>query len=403
MPKYSYIAIDDYGKRVKGTLITATEETLKGALSSMGLYLLNSKLVSEGNSFLSLKRRIKRKDVIDFTINLKTMLSAGVPLVQGLGDMGEQMDNRYLKEVVKDLGRNIQAGASFSDSLDLHPEIFGGTYVNIVRAGETSGRLDSILGDLSRFLEWEEELTGNIKQATIYPSIVVSAVVGLIILLFTFVFPRFIVVFKATKVELPLPTKIVIWISTFFQNNVLYVLGGMGLIYLFVKLYGKNEKGRMRLDRAKLKVPLTGTLLLKIEASRFCHYLALLLRAGVETSQSLWVVGRVINNHYIMDQVKGVRDEITAGGSLSESLRRSGVFPPVVTRMISVGEVTGKLDETLDKVSEYYDREVPMAVKKAFAVLEPLIILILAFVVLGAALSMFLALYKMVGAMSMGS
>ncbi len=402
MPKYSYIAIDDLGRKVKGKLITATEDTLKNSLTSMGLYLLNSRLVREGNSVFSYERRVKRKDIIDLTINLKTMISAGVPLVQGLDDIALQIDNKKLKEVVDDVRRNIQAGASFSDALELHPDLFGATYVNIVRAGEATGRLDSILDDLARFLEWEEELIGNIKQATIYPSIVVGAVVGLIILLFTFVFPRFIVVFNATKVELPLPTKIVIWVSTFFQNNVFYVLAGAGIFYILLKLYGRTEKGRLKLDTLKLKIPVIGSLLNKIEASRFCHYLALLLRSGVDTSQSLWIVGRVANNRYVMEQIREARNEITTGGCLSDSLKRSGVFPPVVTRMISSGEATGKLDETLDKVSEYYDREVPMSVKKVFAVLEPMVIFLLAFIVLGAALSMFLALYKMVGALSVG-
>jgi len=402
VPKYSYIAIDDLGRKVKGKLITATEDTLKNSLTSMGLYLLNSRLVREGNSVFSYERRVKRKDIIDLTINLKTMISAGVPLVQGLDDIALQIDNKKLKEVVDDVRRNIQAGASFSDALELHPDLFGATYVNIVRAGEATGRLDSILDDLARFLEWEEELIGNIKQATIYPSIVVGAVVGLIILLFTFVFPRFIVVFNATKVELPLPTKIVIWVSTFFQNNVFYVLAGAGIFYILLKLYGRTEKGRLKLDTLKLKIPVIGSLLNKIEASRFCHYLALLLRSGVDTSQSLWIVGRVANNRYVMEQIREARNEITTGGCLSDSLKRSGVFPPVVTRMISSGEATGKLDETLDKVSEYYDREVPMSVKKVFAVLEPMVIFLLAFIVLGAALSMFLALYKMVGALSVG-
>ena len=402
MPKYSYVAIDDLGRRVKGKLITPTEDTLKNSLTSMGLYLLNSRMVKEGNSLLSYERRVKRKDIIDLTINLKTLISAGVPLVQGLNDIVDQLDNKRLKGVVDDVRRNIQAGSSFSDALELHPELFGATYVNIVRAGEATGRLDTILDDLARFLEWEEELVANIKQATIYPSIVVGAVVGLIILLFTFVFPRFIVIFKATKVELPLPTKIVIWVSTFFQNNVFYVLAGAGVFYLLIRLYGRTERGRLKLDTFKLKIPVIGSLLIKIEASRFSHYLSLLLRSGVDTSQSLWIVGRVVQNRYVMEQVRGARNEITTGGSLSLSLKRSGVFPPVVTRMVSAGESTGKLDETLDKVSEYYDREVPMTVKKVFAILEPMIILLLASIVLGAALSMFLALYKMVGALSMG-
>lgn len=400
MPRYSYIALDDYGKRVKGTLISATEETLKKALTPMGLYLISSRKVHDRALRFSFKKRVRRRDLINFTIHLRTLISAGVPLVQGLEDLVEQTDNKRLKTVLDDVQRNIQAGATFSEALMLHPEIFSETYVNIVRAGETTGKLDMVLQDLTKFLDWNDELISNIRQATLYPAIVVTAVIGLIILLFTFVFPRFIVIFQSVNVELPLPTKIVIWVSEFFRDNILYIVAASIVIVLSVKFFGRSAGGRLRIDRAKLKTPVMGDLITKIEASRFCHYLSLLIKAGVDTTQSLWVVERVVKNRFIAEKIHMARDDITAGGFMSASLKKSGIFPPVVTRMISAGESSGNLDETLEKVSQYFDRELPLAVKRTFAILEPLIIVILAVIVLGAALSMFLALYKMVGAFS---
>ncbi len=402
MPRFSYIAVDDFGKKVKGTLIAPSEESLKKLLSEMGLFLLSSRVVKEKKLFTPPKPRIKRREVINFTVHLRTLISAGVPLTQGMTDLLEQTENKHFREIIEDVQRNIQAGASFSEALALHPEVFDDTYINIVRAGETSGRLDQVLNDLVRFLEWSEELSSQIRQATIYPSIVITAVVGLIILLFTFVFPRFIVIFEAANVELPLPTKIVIWVSTFFKENIVYMLGILFLSWLGFQLYVRTERGRLNVDRVKLRLPVVGDLLKKIESSRFCHYLSLLLRSGVDTSQSLWVVEKVLKNRFISQLVRNAREEVTAGGSLSDSLRKSGVFPPVVVRMIAAGESSGSLDETLEKVSEYFDREVPLAVRRTFAILEPAVIVFLAVIVLGAALSMFLALYKMVGALSGG-
>lgn len=402
MPKFDYIAIDDFGKKTRGTLISPSEESMKDALSAMGLTPLQMKVKRDLPSLLKIKRKIKSREIIDFTVHLKTLIGAGVPVVQAMYDLVEQTDNRSFRDVIADVRRNIQAGASFSDALSLHPAVFNETYVSIVRAGEATGSLDTVLGDLIRFLEWNEELISTVKQATLYPVIVLTAVSGLIALLFTFVFPRFIVIFKAANVELPLPTKIVIWISTFFKENILYMIGVVLLLFVFLKLYGRREEGRYRIDKIIIRSPVVGNLIRKIELSRFAHYLSLLLRSGVDTTQSLWVVTKVVKNRVVSRAIERAKEGLTAGESLSDSLRKSDVFSPVLVRMVAAGELSGKLDETLDKVSEYYDREVPIAVKKAFAILEPVVIVILAVVVLGAALSMFLALYKMVGVLSGG-
>jgi type II secretory pathway component PulF len=402
MPKYDYIAIDDFGRKTRGSLISPSEESMKDALSSMGLTPLQMKVKRELPSFFKMRRRVKRREIIDFTVHLKTLIAAGVPIVQAMYDLVEQTDNHLFQSVIADVRRNIQAGAVLSDALSLHPAVFSETYVSIVRAGETTGKLDTVLEDLIRFLEWNEELVSTVKQATLYPVIVLTAVFGLIVLLFTFVFPRFIVIFKAANVELPLPTKIVIWISAFFKANILYMIGLVLLLFVSLKLYGRREKGRYRIDKLKIRSPVVGNLIRKVELSRFAHYLSLLLRSGVDTTQSLWVVTKVVRNSVISREIERAKDELTAGASLSDSLRKSEVFSPILVRMVAAGELSGKLDETLDKVSEYYDREVPLAVKKTFAIIEPIVITILAVVVLGAALSMFLALYKMVGALSGG-
>jgi len=403
MPRYEYNAIDDYGRKARGILLASDEGGLREALASMGLHLLSGKERSGARSVPFLRRGIRRNDVIQFSFHLRTLLAAGISIVVALGDLSEQTDAPAFQEVIRDVRRNVQAGASFSDSLALHPEVFPESYVSIVRAGETTGNLEGVLADLAKFLTWQEELSKTIKQATYYPITVLSAVGGLIFLLFTFVFPRFIKVFQAAAVELPLPTRIVIAVSVFFRDRGVFLLAGIALIFLALHFYKKTEKGRLRVDGWKLRIPLVGGMIRAIEISRFSHYLALLFRAGVETIHSLTVVEQVLGNKVLAAVVRSAREQLTSGGVLSTALAGSGQFPPLVVRMVAAGEATGKLDETLENVAAFYDREVPLVVRKTFAVLEPLIIVVLSVVVLGAALSFFLALYKMVGAMGGGA
>lgn len=399
MPRYEYSAIDDYGKKVRGTLLAPDENGIRDILASMGLHLLQAVERSAAANFFSFRGKIRRSDVIQFTYQLKTLLGAGISIVVALGDLAEQAEHPVLKEVIQDVRRNVQAGAGLSDSLGLHSEAFPESYVSIVRAGETTGNLEGVLADLAEFLTWQEELAGTIRQATYYPLTVVSAVMGLVFILFTFVFPRFIKIFQAAQVELPLPTRIVIAISTFFRDYGMYLLAFFVLVYVALRLYRRTAAGSLRVDAWKLRFPLVGPLIRSIEISRFSHFLGLLFRAGVETVHSLWVVERVIGNRVIASVVRTAREELTAGGGLSAALGKSGEFPPMVVRMLSAGESSGRLDDTLENVSKHYDREVPKTIKKTFAILEPAIVVFLATVVLGAALSFFLALYKMVGAM----
>jgi type IV pilus assembly protein PilC len=402
LPRYEYNAIDDYGKKVRGTLISADEKGLREALSGMGLHLLKARERSQASGLPLFRKGIRRPELIQFTFHLKTLVSSGVPIVHALGDLADQTEHPGFRDVIQDVRRNLQSGAGLSDSFALHPAAFPEIYVSIVRAGETTGNLDHALADLVKFLTWQEELSRTIKQATYYPATVVCAVAGLIFLLFAFVFPRFLSVFKAAQVELPLPTRIVIAVSEFFRDYGLVLLGAIAVGVLLLTLYRRTERGRLETDGWKLRIPVLGKLIRAIEISQFSHYLSSLFRSGVEMTHSLWVVEKLIGNRVIASVVRDAREEMIAGGALSAALRKSGEFPPMVLRMVSAGETSGNLDETLENVSSYYDQEIPLAVKKTFAILEPVVILVLATVVLGAALSFFMALYKMVGAMGAG-
>src|SRR3989304_544946 len=307
MPRYEYNAVDDDGRKARGIRLASDEGGLREALASMGLHLLSGKERSGARSVPFLRRGIRRNDVIQFSFHLRTLLAAGFSIVVALGDLSEQTAAPAFQEVIRDVRRNVQAGASFSDSLALHPEVFPESYVSIVRAGETTGNLEGVLADLAKFLTWQEELSKTIKQATYYPITVLSAVGGLIFLLFTFVFPRFIKVFQAAAVELPLPTRIVIAVSVFFRDRGVYLLAGIALIFLALHFYKKTEKGRLRVDGWKLRIPLVGVMIRAIEISRFSHYLALLFRAGVETIHSLTVVEQGRGNKVLAAVVRSAR------------------------------------------------------------------------------------------------
>lgn len=399
MARYEYNAVDDYGKKARGTMSAGGEGALREVLGTMGLHLVSARQVADAGGSSLLRKKVKRQDLIEFTYHMKTLISAGVPLVSALADVAEQATSREFREVLRDVRRNVQSGMSLSGAFALHADVFPEIFVSIVRSGEVSGNMDGVLDDLNRFLTWQEELGKTIRQATYYPATVVAMVGGLIVLLFTFVFPRFLSIFKGAAIDLPLPTRVVIAISEFFRDYGLYLLGCLVLGFVGLKLYRRTEAGRLRVDGWKLKLPLIGEVIRAIEMSQFSHFTASLFRAGVEMTQALAVVEKVIGNRVIAAVVRGAREELIAGGGLSVALRKSGEFPPMVIRMVSAGESSGNLDDTLENVSKYYDREVPAIVKKTFAILEPAMTLILAFVVLGAALSFFLALYKMVGSM----
>jgi len=304
--------------------------------------------------------------------------------------------------VLRDVRRNVQSGATLSSAFALHGDIFPEVFVSIIRSGEATGNLDGVLKDLNRFMAWQEELAKTIRQATYYPATVVCMVGGLVVLLFTVVFPRFLSIFKGAVVELPLPTRIVIAISEFFRDKGPYLALALVLGIVALRMYNRTEAGRLRVDGWKLRIPLVGEVIRSIEMSQFAHFTASLFRAGVEMTQALAVVEKVIGNRVIAAVIRRAREELIAGGGLSVALHKSGEFPPMVVRMVSAGESSGNLDATLENVSAFYDREVPAVVKKTFAVLEPAMTILLAVVVLGAALSFFLALYEMIGSMGAG-
>lgn len=396
MPEFRYKARDDYGELVKGVMTAENEDHLADLLQDQGLYLVKS---TQPNGFrLTLPTRIKRRDLILLSIHLAAGVAGGISLLDSLRTFAQDTPNDRLRQVVLGLADDITAGATFSEALSRYPKVFSEVYVNMVRAGETTGRLDNVLEDLVRFLEWQENLASTIRQAITYPIVVLVAIGGLITLLITFVLPQLIPVFQKVNVELPLPTRVLIAVSITLNRYWYLILLGLVGTVTGLTLFLRTERGRALFDRVILRVPVVGGVVHRIALSRFARHLSALYLAGVDFILSLSVVERLIGNQVLERVIRAAREQVTGGSLLSTALRGTGVIPPLVIQMVATGEATGELGETLQKVAQYYDREVQESVRRATALIEPAALVLLAGMVLFVALSILLPLYRMVGA-----
>lgn len=379
-----------------GIMLAEDEGQLAITLREMDLYLVNSK-IDDSSGPIYITRPVKRRELINFTVHLAAAIGGGIPILQAFEDLELQTSNRRMRTAVRAIMEDLRGGSSLSDALSRHPQIFSDIYVSMIKAGETSGSLVPVLQHLTSFLEWQDGLASDIKRATIYPATVLIAVIGLIGVLVGFVFPRILPVILGLKVPLPFITRAVMALSNFVRHGWYWMLLAGASFYVLIRSLKMSEGGLLILDAIKLRLPVIGGLIEKICLSRFSHHLGILLRTGVDISQSLSISERIVGNAVIAQAVAEAREKVIQGGALWRSLQETGVFPPLVIRMIFIGETTGTIDSTLQRVTEFYDREIPATVKKLFAVLEPLIIVMLAAIVLLVALSVFIPLYGALG------
>lgn len=365
-------------------------------LRGMDLYLVAAK-PERASTPIYITRPVKGREIINFTIHMSTSIGAGIPILQALEDVEEQTNNKKMQKAIREIADDLRGGSNLSDALARHPVIFRDVYVSMVRAGEASGTLDQVLKRMVDFLEWQDSLTSEIRRASIYPATVLVAVLGLIGILLGFVFPRILPVITSLKVPLPFITRAVIAAGDVVRFGWFWILLGLAGVFVLFRLVRASEGGRLIVDAMKLRMPVIGGLVEKVCLSRFAHHLSLLLRTGVDITQSLTISAQVVGNAVIAQAVSEAREKVIQGGSLWRSLQETGAFPPLIVRMVFVGENTGTVDTSLDRVTEFYDREIPATVKKMFAVLEPLIIVVLAALVLTVALAIFIPLYDVLG------
>ena len=360
---------------MEGVVEAADQKAAFARLREQKLVVLEVTLKAVKKKFF--KPKIHNSDIVIFSRQLSTLVSAGVPIVQGLNILEEQAENPAFRNVVGVLRGDIEAGLSIADAMHKHPAAFTELYVSMVKAGEVGGILDTILERLSAYLESSEALRAKVKSALMYP-MVVSIVAALItVFLIMFVIPIFKNIFSSFGGNLPFLTRMIINLSDFLRHQFMVFALGIGGIYWGVKKYLKTEKGREKIDDLSLKLPVFGILLKKVAIAKFTRTLGTLIKSGVPILQGLETVAKTSGNKIIEKAINSSRDSIKEGGRISDPLKKANIFPPMVIQMISVGEETGGLDNMLNKIADFYDQEVDTAVKGLTSMIEPLIMVVL--------------------------
>jgi type IV pilus assembly protein PilC len=426
MPRYNYVALDTYGKETKGTIEVASQNEAIGRVREMGLFPTKiveaekpqekssrktAKVAGKKKSALDinisipgLSGRVKPKVLTTFTRQLATLVDAGLPLLRGLRVLEKQERNKTLKSILGELALAIEGGSTFSEALAQHPKVFNRLFVNMVKAGELGGVLEVVLRRLAEFSEKAQKIRGKIKAAMFYPVAVMIVASGILILLLTFVIPRFQLVFADMMqgAQLPAFTRVVMSISNAVKSHFLVVGSCVAVFVVLFLLFIKTKFGRWFWDSFKLKVPIVGPVVRRVAISRFARTLGTLVSSGVPILQALTIVKETAGNIIISNAITNVHESVKEGETITAPLESSGVFPPMVVSMVDVGEQTGALPEMLLKIADNYDEEVDNAVASMTSLLEPIMIVFLAVVVGSIVIAMFLPLIKMISVMSGG-
>jgi type IV pilus assembly protein PilC len=341
---------------------------------------------------------VPTRDIVIFTRQFATMINSGLPLVQALDILAKQTENKNLAETTKEVVYDVESGHTLADALGKHRNAFTELFVNMVAAGEAGGILDTILLRLATFLEKNDAIVRKVKGAMIYPTVIFSVAGIAIVVLLIFVIPTFQQMFASVGMELPAPTRVVIFASEVLQGFWWLIAGGIVAAVFGIRKYYTTEGGQLVLDKLMLRVPVLGDLLRKSAVSRFTRTLGTLISSGVSILDGLEITAKTAGNRVIHDAVMGSRTSIAGGETIAGPLEKSGVFPPMVTSMIAVGEATGGLDEMLTKIADFYDDEVDAAVGALLSLMEPVMIVVLGVVVGGMIMAMYLPIFDMVNA-----
>ncbi len=342
------------------------------------------------------RRRAKDKDLAIYTRQFSTMIDAGLPIVQCLNILSEQSASKVLRPITAAIARDVEGGSTLADAYRKYPRTFDDLFVNLIQVGEAAGVLDVVLQRLATYIEKAASLKRKVKSALVYPVTIISVAVLVVIFMMAFVIPTFAKMYAGLGAELPLPTKIVIWMSNFTRRYLLFILAGLVATVFALRAYYRTDGGSRIIDRLLLKFPVVGVLVQKVALARFTRTLGTLVSAGVPILEALRITAQSAGNRVVEDAVMAARESVTAGRPLSEPLRNAPVFPPMVIHMISVGESTGALDQMLNKIADFYDDEVDTAVGTLMSLLEPVMIVILGVIIGGLVVALYLPIFKIV-------
>jgi type IV pilus assembly protein PilC len=401
MATFAYSGRTRAGESVTGERIAETMEAAVAALRRERIVITRitptkAKADAAGKKAGRLGKKVKAKNLAVFTRQFSVMIDAGLPLVQCLDILGSQEDDKNFAAVILETRTAVESGASLADAMRKHPKTFDGLYTNMVAAGEAGGILDTILKRLATYIEKAVKLTGQVKSAMIYPTAVIVIAALVVAVILWKVIPTFAQLFAGLGADLPLPTRVVIWLS---NSLVSYfpLLAGAGLAGAWAfGMYYRTNNGRHVVDRAMLQLPILGIILRKIAVARFCRTLATLVSSGVPILDGLEITAKTAGNAIIEDAIMSTRKSIEHGETISAPLKETAVFPPMVVQMIGVGEATGALDTMLAKIADFYEEEVDTAVAGLLTLLEPVMIAILGVIVGGIVIAMYLPIFDLI-------
>jgi len=397
MPIYIWTGKNRKNEVQKGEMEAPNEEAVRALLNRQKIFPTRIKKkpkdLLENVAFFQPK--VTEKDIIIFARQFSTMVDAGLPIIQCLDILYSQQENKTFKSVIKNIKESVEGGETLAEALQKHPKHFDALFVNMIAAGETGGILDTILARLAGYMEKAAKLKSQVKGAMIYPTVTLVIAVGVVAIIMVFVVPVFSKMFADMGGALPVPTQIVIGISNFFKNNILYMIGGLFAFSVAFKRFRKTSRGELVTDQTFLKLPVFGVLLRKVAVAKFTRTMGTMLSSGVAILDALDIVARTAGNKVIENSLYKVRSGISEGRSMAEPLSETGVFPSMVCQMISVGESTGAIDIMMQKIADFYDEEVDQAVENLTAMIEPFMLVFLGVTIGGLVIAMYLPIFKM--------
>lgn len=397
MERFKYRAYNNKGRAIRGVIAAANEGDLFNQLQAAGLELVSCSPVSskKGIEFSLFKKKIKTRDMIQFFIGLEQMQSAGVPMLEALGDIREGTDNSALRDVISDIHRNVTEGSSLSDAMANHPNIFGNLYISLISAGENTGDLTKSYRQLIKYLKWTDDMQSKIKKATRYPMILGITVILTCVVMMGYVVPQIVGFIANLGQELPFYTVALVKTSEFFQNNWIFIMvTPVALIFGYKTLRKISSEFSYRADGAFLKMPIVGNLIRKINIARYSQTFASLYSSGIDVINCLKSSQNTVTNLAMIEALEVTLAQVQIGVSLSASFNASGEFPNLVVKMVRIGEESGNLSPVFDQISEFYTRDVDEAVQGMISMIEPMLTLILGLTILWIAAGVFGPIYS---------
>lgn len=378
MPAYQYKAVDKTGRPARGALDAVNEIDLELRLRRMGLDLITFKEIAQSAGGFGGGVKITRRDLITFCFDMEQLTRSGIPLLDGVRDLRDSIENPRFRDVLTTLIEDMEGGRILSQAMAAHPYVFDNVFISLIRAGEQAGQLTKVFENLGNTLKWQDELASQTKKLMMYPAMVLVVVTGVMLFMLTFLVPQVVTLLKTMGIELPLQTRFLIFVSNAVINYWPIVFGvPIAVVIVLVVLIRQSPKAQYLWDYTKLHLPVVGPILQKIILSRFTNFFALMYQSGITILEAIKTSEDIVDNRVIADGLMRAGQQINAGDSLTETFQNLGIFPPLVIRMMRVGEATGALDTALLNVTYFYNRDVKEAVDKGLAMLGPVLTMVL--------------------------